>query len=323
MECTAVVEVSDLRKNYGDIKALDGISFSVSPGEIFGLLGPNGAGKTTALECLEGLRRPNSGRLRVMGIDPARELRRLVRLMGVQLQTGALPDHIGVAEALRLFCLYRGAAPDYDLLERLGLDGKKAAQYHSLSTGQKRRLALALAIAHRPRVLFLDEPTAGLDVATRAVLHEMMRELRREGAAIVLSTHDMAEAEAMADRVAILLQGRIAASGTPRELTAAGKGLTRISVRTAGDFLNGATFRGVVRTARQGDYHVFFTASPGPAVAAIIAFVEKSGGSLIDLRVERPTLEERFLELTTASADPLQAENQREKPAVPEKEVLA
>lgn len=307
MECTAV-EVNNLRKNYGNIKALDGISFSVAPGEIFGLLGPNGAGKTTALECLEGLRRPDSGQMRVMGTDPTSEPRRLARLMGVQLQSGALPDHIGVAEALRLFCAYRGVAPDYDLLERLGLGEKKAAQYHSLSTGQKRRLALALALAHRPRVLFLDEPTAGLDVATRSVLHKMMREFREEGAAIVLSTHDMAEAEAMAERVAILLRGRIAASGTPRELTASGEGLTRISVRTTGDFLNGATFREVVRTAQQGEYHLYFTPSPGPAVAAIIAFVEKSGGSLIDLRVERPTLEERFLELTTASADPLQAE---------------
>lgn len=296
------VEVQNLRKRYGELNALDGISFSVRRGEIFGLLGPNGAGKTTTLECLEGLRRADSGQLRVMGVDPAREPRRLVQLIGVQLQTGALPDYIGVGEAMRLFSAYHRAAPDCGLLERLGLGEKMAAQYHTLSTGQKRRLALALAVAHRPPVLFLDEPTAGLDVATRATLHEMMRELREEGATIVLSTHDMAEAEAMADRVAILLQGRIAAAGTPRELTAAGEGLTKILVRTAGSCLAGVSFRGVARAARQGEYSVYFTASPGPAVAAIIDFIEASGDRLIDLRVERPTLEERFLELTNGTA---------------------
>jgi ABC-2 type transport system ATP-binding protein len=296
------VEVKNLRKRYGELNALDGISFTVRRGEIFGLLGPNGAGKTTTLECLEGLRRADSGQLRVMGVDPAREPRRLVQLIGVQLQTGALPDYIGVGEAMRLFSAYHGAAPDCGLLERLGLGEKMAAQYHTLSTGQKRRLALSLAVAHRPPVLFLDEPTAGLDVATRATLHEMMRELREEGATIVLSTHDMAEAEAMADRVAILLQGRIAAAGTPRELTAAGEGLTKISVRAAGSCLTGASFSGVARAARQGEYSVYFTASPGPVVAAIIAFIEASGDRLIDLRVERPTLEERFLELTNGTA---------------------
>lgn len=304
------VEVKDLCKRYGKIIALDGISFNVRRGEIFGLLGPNGAGKTTTLECLEGLRRADSGQLRVMGADPASEPRRLVQLIGVQLQSGTLPDHIGVGEAMRLFSAYHGIAPDYEILERLGLGEKMAAQYHTLSTGQKRRLALALAVAHRPPVLFLDEPTAGLDVATRATLHEIMQELREEGATVVLSTHDMAEAEALADRVAILLQGRIAAEGTPRELTAAGEGLTKILVRAAGGCLAGATFRGVVQAARQGEYTVYFTASPGPVVASIIASIEGAGDRLIDLRVERPTLEERFLELTRNAASRAQAEIQ-------------
>ncbi len=172
------------------------------------------------------------------------------------------------------------------------------AQYHTLSTGQKRRLALALAVAHRPPVLFLDEPTAGLDVATRASLHELMRELREEGTTIVLSTHDMAEAESMADRVSILLNGRLVAVGTPRELTATGEGLTKVSVRAAGNSLAGASFSGVAREARQGEYTVYFTAFPGPAVAAIIGHIEAAGDQLVDLRVERPSLEERFLELT-------------------------
>lgn len=315
MECPAV-EVKDLRKRYGKVAALEGISFSVCHGEIFGLLGPNGAGKTTALECLGGLRRADSGTLAIMGIDPAGGPQRLAGLMGVQLQTGALPDYISVGEAMRLFSAYRGAAPDYGLLERLGLGEKMAAQYHTLSTGQKRRLALALAVVHRPPVLIFDEPTAGLDVATRAALHELMRELRNNGATILLSTHDMAEAEQMADRVAILLQGRIAAAGTPRELTAAGEGQTRVSVRTTGGCLAGIDFSGVTRTARRDDYTLYFTASPGPAVAAIIAFIDAAGDELIDLRVERPTLEERFLELTQGPPSPAPGEIRRE-PAAP------
>ncbi len=309
------VEVKDLRKRYGKVEALDGISFSVRRGEIFGLLGPNGAGKTTALECLEGLRRADSGVLRIMGIDPAREPRRLKALIGVQLQTGALPDYICVDEAMRLFSVYRGAPPDYGLLERLGLGGKMRAQYHTLSTGQKRRLALALAVVHRPPVLFFDEPAAGLDAASRAALHEMIRELRVSGAAIVLSTHDLAEAEQMADRVAILLRGCIAAAGAPRELTAAGEGLTRISVRTAGGCLAGLSLSGVVRAACQDDYAVYFTASPGPVVAEIIALIDAAGDRLIDLRVERPTLEERFLELTGGVPAPMQGEDHREAAA--------
>lgn len=292
------VEVSDFSKRYGSFTAVERISFSVRQGEILGLLGPNGAGKTTTLECLEGLRRADGGVLRVMGVDPAREPRRLLSLIGVQLQTGSLPGYISVTEAMRLFSAYHGAAPDYEIIERLGLSEELSTQYHALSTGQKRRLALALAVAHRPPVLFLDEPTAGLDVSTRIALHQLMTELREEGATIVLSTHDMAEAEAMSDRVAILLRGSLAAVGSPRELTAAGESLTKVSVRTAGSSLSGASFPGAERQAEQGEYTVFFTASPGPTVAAVINRIENGGDQLIDLRVERPSLEERFLELT-------------------------
>lgn len=172
------------------------------------------------------------------------------------------------------------------------------AQYHALSTGQKRRLALALAAVHRPPVLFLDEPTAGLDVSTRVVLHRLMKELQEEGTTILLSTHDMAEAEALADRVAILLHGRLAALGTTRELTASGSGLTKISVRSTGASLCGAEFPGVVSRNRLDEYEILFTETTGPTVAAVINCIETAGDQLIDLRVERPTLEERFLELT-------------------------
>ncbi|MEW5784108.1 MAG: ABC transporter ATP-binding protein [Bacillota bacterium] len=293
------VQVINFRKNYGSFTAVDQISFKVLPGEIFGLLGPNGAGKTTTLECLEGLRRADGGELRVMGVSPAREPRRLLGLIGVQLQTGSLPGYCSVAEAMRFFSAYHGVAPDFVSLERLGLGDNLKTQYHALSTGQKRRLALALAVAHRPPVLILDEPTAGLDVATRAALHRLLKELREAGTTILLSTHDMAEAETLADRVAILLKGRLAAVGTPREITAAGAGLTKISVRTDGECLAGISFPGVARQSRQEDYLIFFTAAPGPSVAAMIAQIDSAGDQLIDLRVERPSLEERFLELTT------------------------
>jgi len=296
----SVIQVKNFRKIYGDFVAVDGISFDVQRGEIFGLLGPNGAGKTTTLESLEGLRAPDGGTLRVMGVDPTRESHKLRNLIGVQLQTSGLPDSITVDEAMKFFCAYHDAALRYDLLDRLGLAEKRRAQYHQLSTGQQRRLALALAVAHNPPVLFLDEPTAGLDVPSRVELHDMMRELQAAGITIILATHDMAEAEEMAERVAILLRGRIATIGTPLDITATGAGLTKVSVRTVGSSLSdpGLTFPAVSQATRKEEYNIYFSTDIGPTVAAIIAYVEAQADALIDLRVERPSLEDRFLEIT-------------------------
>ena len=302
MDSNAVIAVRDFRKTYGDQVAVDGISFEVARGEIFGLLGPNGAGKTSTLECLEGLRAPSGGSLRVAGIDPAGNARGPRNLIGVQLQSAGLPESITPDEAMKIFCAYHGAKLRFDLLERLGLAEKRHAQFFELSTGQQRRLALALAIAHNPPVLFLDEPTAGLDVATRVELHAMMRELRTSGATLVLATHDMAEAEQLSDRVAILLNGRIAAVGSPLEITATGAGLTKISVRTQADSLQSADgdLPAVTRSLSKDDYRIYFSADIGPTLSAIIARVADSGDALIDLRVERPSLEDRFLEITGA-----------------------
>lgn len=203
-------------------------------------------------------------------------------------------------KSLQFFAAYHGVAPHYQLLERLGLSEKRSAQYHSLSTGLQRRLALALAVAHNPPVVFLDEPTAGLDVPSRIELHDLIRELQTAGTTIILATHDMAEAEKMADRVAILLGGRIAATGTPRELTAAGGGLTKVSVRTEGDSLSepDLCFPAVSQQMFKDEYAIYYSTDPGPTVSAIIARIETHGDNLIDLRVERPSLEERFLEIT-------------------------
>lgn len=297
----SVIEVKDFRKTYGDTIAVDGISFDVKQGEIFGLLGPNGAGKTSTLECLEGLRAPNGGSLRVADIDPASESHKLRNLIGVQLQSAGLPESITPDEAMKFFCAYHDVAPRFDLLERLGLAEKRNSQFYELSTGQQRRLALALAVAHNPQVLFLDEPTAGLDVATRVELHGMMRELQAGGTTIILATHDMAEAEQMSDRVAILLQSKIVNIGTPMEITATGAGLTKISVRTQASSLSvsGITFPAVSQHTSKDEYSIYFSSDIGPTVSAIIAHIQAQGDTLIDLRVERPSLEDRFLEITS------------------------
>jgi ABC-2 type transport system ATP-binding protein len=295
-----IVNVTDFRKTYGDFVAVDGISFEVEPGEIFGLLGPNGAGKTTTLESLEGLRQPDDGLLQVAGIDPNREPRKLRHVIGVQLQAAGMPEAMTPDEAMKFFCAYHGVAPRFDLLDRFGLTAKRTTQFHELSTGQQRRLALALAIAHEPRVLFLDEPTAGLDVASRTELHTIMRELRDNGAAIILATHDMAEAEQLSDRVAILLNGRLAATGTPMDITATGDGLTKVSVHTRTNLLlaNDHTFPAASQRQLKEDYAIYFSHDISQTVPALINYVQDQADELIDLRVERPSLEERFLELT-------------------------
>lgn len=296
-----VIQVRNFRKTYDTTVAVDDISFDVQHGEIFGLLGPNGAGKTSTLECLEGLRHADGGSLNILGVDPGRQASKLRTLIGVQLQASALPATMEVGEAMRFFCAYHDVAPRYDLIERLGLGEKRRSQFGKLSTGQQRRLALALAVAHMPPVLFLDEPTAGLDVESRTELHRLVQELQAEGTTIILATHDMAEAEKMTDRVAILLRGKIVATGSPREITATGAGFTKVSVRSEQSVLhqNSADIPGVSHRLIDEDYAVYFSTDPGPTAMALIQHISDRGDTLIDLRVERPSLEERFLEITT------------------------
>ena len=297
---TPIITITNFSKSYGDFIAVNDISFDVQPGEIFGLLGPNGAGKTTTLECLEGLRQPDGGTMQVAGIDPTHEPRKLRHVIGVQLQSSGMPETMTPDEAMKFFCAYHNVAPRFDLLDRFGLTTKRKTQFHLLSTGQQRRLSLAIAIAHEPQVLFLDEPTAGLDVASRAELHMMMRELKANGTTIILATHDMAEAEQLSDHVAILLNGRLATTGTPLELTTAGAGLTKISVHTKANILqaNGHSFPAVSQRLLKENYTVFFSADIAQTVPALINYVQTQADELIDLRIERPSLEDRFLELT-------------------------
>jgi ABC-2 type transport system ATP-binding protein len=296
-----VIKVLGLTKSYGEFLAVDGVSLEVQAGEIFGLLGPNGAGKTTALECLEGLRLPDKGDIQIMGVDPVRNVRRLHNTIGVQLQTSGLPASMTVGEAIRFFSAYHGVTPRHDLLDRLGLKEKVGTQYHALSTGLQRRLALALALAHQPPIVIMDEPTAGLDVPSRAELHELMNELRSTGITILMATHDMAEAEKMADRVAILLRGRIAVTGTPRELTATSSALTKVTVSTSKKSLLApdVVLPAIRRQLVQDEYLVCFSSDVGLTLKAMLAHIEQQGDTITDLRVERPSLEERFLEITT------------------------
>ncbi len=300
----AIIEIKNFHKAYGSFIAVKDISFEVRRGEIFGLLGPNGAGKTSTLECLEGLRTPNRGTLRVAGIDPASEPRKLRNVIGVQLQSAGLPESITAVEAMKFFCAYHDVAPRFDLLERMGLTEKQNTQFYQLSAGQQRRLALALAAAHRPQVLFLDEPTAGLDVASRVVLHDLMRELKSSGTTIILATHDMAEANELSDQVAILLKGSIVATGTPLEITATGAGLTKVSVRTQNGSLSNPemVFPAVNKQIVRDEYTIFYSSDIGPTISALISYIGAQNDPLIDLRVERPSLEDRFLEITGSGA---------------------
>ena len=297
----SMVSVQRFQKRYGGVLAVDDISFDVRSGEIFALLGPNGSGKTSTLESLEGIRKPDGGALRIAGIDPTRQSRKLRNLIGVQLQTSALPAAMTVQEAMTFFCSYHGVAAREDLIERVGLSEKRSVQYGKLSVGLQRRLALAIAIAHDPKVVFLDEPTAGLDVQSRADLHALVAELKQKGSTVILATHDMAEAEKLADRAAILLRGRIAAMGSPRQLTASGDRRTKISVSSQNGGLGASGVSIPFATVQAGHdgYAVFLSDNPGKSVSAIISYLEQAGDELVDLRVERPTLEERFLEITS------------------------
>lgn len=297
---TDVVIVKEFRKVYGSQVAAAGISFIAQKGEIFGLLGPNGAGKTTTLECLEGLRKPDSGELRVMGIDPIRDPKKLSTIIGVQLQSSGLPANMTVRETLKFFSAYHNVSPNYTILERLGLEEKMHSQFTHLSLGQQRKLALALAVAHNPQVIFLDEPTAGLDVSTRSELHSLMKELKEEGHTILLATHDMAEAEKMTDQIAILLRGKIVASGSAREITSTGSAATKVTVRTEQAMLqmNLTNFPAVTQQSMIEEYSIYFTTDPGATVNAILVYINENNDKLIDLRVERPSLEDRFLEIT-------------------------
>lgn len=225
-----VIQVSGLEKSYGDVKAVRGISFEVRAGEVFGLLGPNGAGKTTTVEILEGLRPRSAGEVRVLGFDPASQSMQIKDRIGVSLQATNLPDKITVLESLQLFAAFYSRSTDpLQLLKRLQLWEKRNAPYSTLSGGQKQRLALALAMINDPQLVFLDEPTTGLDPQVRLEIHSLIQELRDARRTILLTTHYIEEAERLCDRVAIIDEGRIIEIGTPGKSSSAHWGIRSLS----------------------------------------------------------------------------------------------
>ena len=232
----AVIAVDGLVKRYGTVTAVDGLDLTVEAGETLALLGPNGAGKTTTVECLEGYRRPDAGTVRVLGLDPIADARALAPRIGVMLQEGGLYPHVRPAEMLHTVAAFHADPEDPDaLLTSLGLDEVRDTRFRALSGGQQQRLALALALVGRPEVLFLDEPTAGLDPVARRTTWELLAERTRGGTTILLTTHLLDEAAAVADRVAIVDRGRLRMLGTPAELTAGGDGAVVVRIDPPAD----------------------------------------------------------------------------------------
>ena len=298
---SAVVRVEDLRKHYGDIEALRGITFEIQAGEVFGLLGPNGAGKTTTIEILEGLRRPDGGTVTVCGTDPGREPTALKERIGAQLQATVLPDKIRVEEALALYAsFYHQSASLEMLLERFGLAEKRRAFFEKLSGGQKQRLALALAMVNNPELVLLDEPTVGLDAQLRRDIYALIERFREERRTTLLTTHYIEEAERLCDRVAILDHGQVIALGTPRELVLRSGQGTRLEVSLAQPVAPDRLKQlDAVVDCREVDGKYFLHAQPtAVAVAALVRFLEAEGNSLLDLHIAPPTLEDVFVEMT-------------------------
>ena len=294
----SVVVAEQLRKRYGETVAVDGVSLAVERGEVFGIIGPNGSGKTTTVECLQGLRRPDGGELRVLGLDPLRQGVELRRRIGCQLQESALPERIRVWEALDLFASLAAESRDpRELLREWGLEDKRDASFHGLSGGQRQRLFVALALVTRPEVVFLDEMTTGLDPAARRVAWGLIEEIREGGATVVLVTHFMEEAERLCDRIAVFAQGRIVATGTPAEIAAAAGGGTRLTFSAAERELAWLRDLPHVESAERRDGRVEVVGT-GPVLPLVAAALVRRGIVPDDLRVEQPTLEDAFLRLT-------------------------
>ena len=302
-----LISVQNLTKRYGDLTAVDGASFSVREGEIFGLLGPNGAGKTTTLECIEGLVKPDSGTIAVLGMDISRDAAAIKRRIGVQLQASAYFDHLTLREILALFARIYGCRPSIDaLLSGAGLLDSADSTVAKLSGGQAQRFTLAAAVVNDPDVVFLDEPTAGLDPQARRGLWDFVRSLKRRGRGVVMTTHYIEEAEALCDRVAIMDRGRIAALDSPEALVRALPSPHRVTAGFDGE-ADAAALRALdaVTAASETENGAFElrTSDPTATVSALSAWAARSGMRLTRLDMRTDTLEDAFLALTGRGMD--------------------
>lgn len=300
------VAVSDLVVRYGDVVAVDGVSFTADAGEIVAVLGPNGAGKTSTIETLEGYLRPASGSVRVLGLDPIADGAALKPQIGVMLQRGGVYPSMHALDAVRLFASYYDDPADpVETLSRVGIEGRVAkTPWRALSGGEQQRISLALALLPKPRVAFLDEPTAGIDPTGRRVIRDVVRSLRDEGVCVLLTTHDLEDAERTADRIVIVDHGRIVAEGTPASLVQGGGEEIRFGAAPGLDVDDlGARLGVEVREASPGEYVVFAPSSPD-RVAALTAWLAEQGAPLADLRAGRQSLEDVFLRLTDERPTP-------------------
>ena len=293
------IQVENLEKRYGSSVAVERVSFDVRRGEVFGIVGPNGAGKTTTVECLSGLRKPDSGTVRVLGLDPQKDGRKLRERVGVQLQQAALPDDLKVWEALDLYAsFYAAPAEPEPLLERWGLAEKKNARFESLSGGQQQRLFIALALVNNPDLIFLDEITTGLDPQARRLTWNLIREIKASGTTVVLVTHSMDEAEKLCDRVAIVDHGNVVALDSPKTLI--GDLQAEINVRFDGlDGFDPAPLRslqGVDRVTQEDGAVVVY--GSGPLLARSVVELNRHGIVPEKVSLGRPTLEDVFIEKT-------------------------
>lgn len=300
MTADAVIRVQDLRKSYGRTVAVNGVTFDVARGEIFGLIGPNGAGKTTTMECVEGLRAPDSGAISVLGLDPVRDVRALQERIGVQLQEAQLQKRITVGEAVGLWAaLYRAPVDGDRLLDQLGMRDKRNAWFMTLSGGQKQRLLIALALINDPEVVFLDELTTGLDPQARRTIWDLVRGIRERGKTVFLTTHLMEEAERLCDRVAIIDRGRLIDLGTPADLVR--RHCPHASVIVAADDPSAReafeAIPGVTAVTQDGQTFTI-RGRAADLVTDVIRCLASRQIHVHDFRTEVPTLEDVFLETT-------------------------
>jgi ABC-2 type transport system ATP-binding protein len=293
------VEISHLRKAYGPLTAVDDVSFSVGQGEIFGILGPNGAGKTTTVECALGLRPPDSGTIRVMGIDPQTDRARIREITGVQLQSGAFPAKLRVGEIIDMYqSFYRRPADAGELAGALGLSAKRRSYYRSLSGGQQQRLSVLLALIGAPRIAVLDEMTTGLDPQARRDVWELIEGVRDRGTTVLLVTHFMEEAERLCDRIALIDSGRIIALDTPAGLTARASGAKTVRFLAPASLDESLLTRLPEVTAVEHDGHHIVITGTGELATAVIVALHAAGIEAQDVRIDAATLESAFVRLT-------------------------
>ena len=299
MNTQAAVEIAHLRKAYGDVVAVDDVSFSVAEGEIFGILGPNGAGKTTTVECVLGLRSPDAGSIRVMGLDPGQDREDLHVIVGAQLQESALPPKLRVGEILDLYrSFYRDPADVGELVDVLGLAGKRKDYYRSLSGGQRQRLSIALALIGRPKIAVLDEMTSGLDPQARRDTWDLVEGVRNRGVTILLVTHFMEEAERLCDRVALIDAGHVVALDSPAGLAARASGGTSMRFVPSAPFDDRLLSKlPEVRTVTRSGSHVIVTGT-GELVNVVILTLAAAGVIAREVQIDSSTLEDAFVKLT-------------------------